>query len=101
MSSRAAPPAAEAAGFRSACDAVSGRVFDVGWLGLASSCAVGGCSAWLSFASCAASSFFAGASTAGSVFGWGCAFDARGLLRGRGMATRLGAACERLLVCDF
>jgi hypothetical protein len=101
MSSRAAPPVVEAASFRSACEAVSGWVFGVGWLVLASSCADGGCSARLPFAICVASSFFAGASTAGSRVGCGCGFDARGLLRGRGMATRLGAACERLLVCDF
>ena len=67
MSSRAAPPAVEAVGPRSASEAVSARLFDVGWLALASSCVVGGCSAWLSLASCVASSFFAGASTAGSM----------------------------------
>jgi hypothetical protein len=73
--------------------------FVAGGTFLDSSCAVTGSTA-SSFVSFLANSFFAGASTAGSTADLGCGFGTRGLLRGNGMATRLGAACARLELCD-
>jgi hypothetical protein len=73
--------------------------FVVGGTFLDSSCA-GSFATPSSFASLFANSFFAGASTAGSTADLVCGFGTRGLLRGNGMATRLGAACARLGLCD-
>jgi hypothetical protein len=85
--------------FTTASTAAFVTPFVAGGASLDSSCAAT-LSIPSSFASLLANSFFAGASTAGSTADLVCGFDARGLLRGRGMATRLGAACMRLGLCD-